>query len=416
MAQPISSLWRNSNFLKLWTAKTVSDFGSLISGTALSFTAILFLKATPFQLSLLMIANLLPKFLTGLIAGVWIDRLPRRPVMVFADIGRALLLLSIPITASIGKLNLAQLYGVTLGTGLLTLFFDLADRSYLPLLVPPESLIEANSKLTATSSVAEFSAFSLGGWLVQSLSAPFAVLIDAITFLVSASFLGVIRKAEPRPTPPDSPTGVYTELKEGWMTVWGHPLLASLAVSTLLIGFSFGMIGTVIVAFMSRDLGFAPGILGMIWALGGISSLAGVSLASPISRRFGIGRSLVGGLFFAGVGMLVVSLGRGATAWSVVLLIANQLITDPAYTLYEINQVSLRQALVPERLQGRMNGTLEFLGLGTTLLGALLGGVLGQSQGLRTTLIFGAGVMLLASLCLSLSPMRRLKELPKMEA
>jgi MFS family permease len=402
-----TSLWHNHDFLKLWTAKTVSDFGSLVSRAALSFTAILLLKATPAQLSLLLVANLLPKFLIGLVAGVWVDRLPRRPVMIVADLGRAALLGSVPLAALFGALRMEQLYLVTLLIGILSLLFDIADRSYLPALVSRETLMEANSKLTATSSVAEFSAFSLGGWLVQWFTGPIAVLLDALSFLVSALFLGLIRRPEPPPTPREVRMGMRQELLEGLRTVRYHPLLAALAVAILLMSIFHGIIGTVIVAFMVRDLGFQPGVLGMIWAIGGLTSLGGAIMAAPLARRLGTGPTLVLGLLFSALGTLVVPMAHGATWLAAALLIANQIITDPAHTVYEINQVSLRQTVTPEHLLGRVNATMEFLALGATLLGTLLGGLLGERIGLRATLTIGAAGCLLPVLWLWMSPVKQ---------
>jgi predicted MFS family arabinose efflux permease len=404
-----SRLWRNADFLKLWSAKTVSDFGSLVSRAALSFTAILFLKATPRQLSLLLMADLLPRFVIGLVAGVWVDRLRRRPLMILADIGRALLLGSIPAAALTGRLRIEHLYLVTLLTGMLSLIFDVADRSFLPTLVPSEHLIEANSKLTATASVAEFSAFSLAGWLVQWFTGPVAVLVDAVSFLFSALCLSFIRMPEPPPVPHEERESLRVELREGLSTVRRHSLLSALTVSTFLLGISGGIMGTVVVAFMARDLGFKPGILGMIWAIGGVTSLVGAMAAGPAARKFGVGRTMILGLFFSAAGGLAITFAHGATWPAAGLLIANQLITDPAHTLYDIHQMSLRQSIVPERLQGRVNATFEFIGLGATLLGALLGGQLGERLGLRTMITGGVMMGFLAALWLWLSPVRRIK-------
>ncbi len=404
-----SALWRNGDFLKLWTAKTVSDFGSMVSGVALSFTAVLLLKATPAQLSLLMVANLLPRFLIGLIAGVWVDRLRRRPLMILADVGRAILLGSIPAAALLGALRIEQLYLVTLLTGMLNLLFDVADRSFLPTLVETEHLTEANSKLTATASVAEFSAFSLGGWLVQWFTGPIAVLLDSLSFLFSALFLSRIRKLEPPPTSHEDREPFWVELREGLATVRHHPLLASLAVGAFLLGISGGIFGTVVVAFMARDVGFAPGILGMIWAVGGITSLLGAMSAAGVTRRFGVGKSLCGGLVLAAVGGFATASANGVNWFSAGCLIAAQILSDPGYTVYEITQVSLRQSVVSERLQGRVNATFEFVGLGATLLGTLLGGLFGAKVGLRPLLVSGSTLTLLAAFWLAVSPLRRVK-------
>jgi MFS family permease len=409
MRLPTTGLWRNPDFLKLWTAETISVFGSLVSGTALSFTAILALKATPFQLSLLSIANLLPKFLAGLVAGVWVDRLRRRPIMIVADIGRALILGTIPAAALLGILRIEQLYAVAFLTGLLTLFFDVANRSFLPTLVGHDELVEGNSKLTASGSVAEFGAFSLAGWLVQWLTGPIAVLIDALSFLLSALFLGRIASTEPVPIPHGEREGMKEELLAGLRFLRGERILLTLAASTLILSFSGQIIGTVIVAFMARDLGFKPGILGMIFAVGGVTSLMGAMGAGPAQQRWGVGPSLAAAVLVSGLGVLLVPLARGATLLSGALLIAQQIITDPAYTVYEINQVSLRQAVTPHAMLGRVNGCLEFVGLGAMLLGALTGGFLGEQLGLRTTLIIGSGGSFLAALWLRFSPVWRVK-------
>jgi predicted MFS family arabinose efflux permease len=409
-------LWQNAEFVKLWTAETISVFGSMVSGAALSFTAILFVNATPAQLGLLRVAELLPKFLAGLVAGVWVDRLRRRPIMVSADLGRALLLITIPAAALLHRLSVEHLYVVTFLTGLLTLFFDIANRSYLPTLIRREELVEGNSKLTASASVAEFGGFSLAGWLVQWLTGPIAVLVDAVSFLFSALFLGLIRTPEPPPVPHGERQGMKQEIIEGLQVVRQDRILLSLAVTTLILGFSGGMIGTVIAAFMVRTLGFKPGILGMIWAVGGVTSLLGAMAAGPLARRLGIGPTLALGLLFSSVGLLLVPLARGATLLAGGLLVANQMITDPAHTIYEINQRSLRQSITPDRVLGRVNASLEFIGLGASLLGALVGGGLGGKIGLRATLFAAAAASFLAALWLFVSPVCRVRKVTASDA
>lgn len=412
MPSRFTGLRRHPDFLKLWTAKTISDFGSLVSGTALAFTAIIWLKATPTQLGLLSVANLLPKFLAGLAAGVWVDRLRRRPIMIAADLGRALLLGTIPAAALLHALRIEQLYAVIFLTGLLTLLFDIADRSYLPTLIPRDDLVEGNSKLTASSSAAEFGAFSIAGWLVQWLTGPIAVLVDSMSFLFSALFLGLIAAPEPVPAPRAQRQSMSRELAEGLRAVQADPVLRFMAASTLLLGFSSGAIGAVIVAFMVRDLGFKPGVLGMIFAVGGVTSLGGALAAAPLARRLGIGPTLVVGLLFSGLGVLLVPLAHGATLLAGALLIANQVITDPAHTVYDINQTSLRQSITPDRLLGRVNASLEFVGMGATLAGALAGGFLGERIGLRSTLFAGIAGTFLAALCLRFSPVYVVRAAP----
>ena len=405
MAARASGLAGNRDFGRLWAAKAVSDFGSIVSGTALSFAAILFLNASPAQLGLLMAANLTPRFLIGPAAGLLADRLPRRLVMIGADLGRALLLATIPLAALFGRLSICHLYVVTAATGLLSLLFDVADRSYLPTLVPHEDLVAANSRLTATSSIAEFGAFSLGGWLVQWFTAPIAILIDAVSFLFSALSLGLIRKEEPTPERAAHPAGVRGELRVGWTALRGNPILVSLAWVTLLIGLTHGVGGSVIVAFMARDLGFHPGVLGMIWSIGGIASLGGALYADRLLRRIGIGPALVGALLVGSLGMLLVSLAHGVT-WTAAALLACAQLTDAAHTMFNIHQMSLRQVTIPAPVQGRVNGIYETIGLGATLAGALLGGVLGEKVGLRAAVAIGASGPIAAAAVVWLSPLR----------
>ena len=193
----IGSLWRHGDFVKLWTATTVSVFGSLVTRTALPFTAILALDATPWQVGALHACEIGAQMLTGLAAGVWVDRARRRPIMIASDLGRAIVLVWIPVAAALRVLRIEHLYIVAFIAGVLTECFSVADASYLPTLIPRDKLLEGNSKLHASSSVSEVGAFGIAGWLVQWLTAPIAILVDAISFVLSAIFIGLIRAPEP---------------------------------------------------------------------------------------------------------------------------------------------------------------------------------------------------------------------------
>jgi MFS family permease len=230
----LRGLWQHPDFVRLWAGQTISVFGSLITGTALPFTAILALDASAFEVGLLAASRTVPSLLIGPFAGVWADRLARRPLMIAADLARAVLLATIPLAYAFDALHIEQLYAVAFATGALTMIFDVAYQSYLPSLVTREELIEGNSKLQATSSVAEFGAFSLGGWLVQILSGPLAILIDAVTFVFSALFVRAIRAPEPAvaAVPAEGRPGVGREFVEGLRAVldWelatvGDPLM-----------------------------------------------------------------------------------------------------------------------------------------------------------------------------------------------
>jgi MFS family permease len=403
----LTGLWLHGDFLRLWSGQTISVFGSMIGGTAMTFTAILVLHATPFQMALVTAMQIVPALLAGLFTGAWVDRLRRRPLLIGADIGRALVLATIPLAAMLGVLRIEQVYLVSLIVSILTIIFDVAYQSYLPSLVKKDELLEGNSKLSASASVAEFGGFSIAGWLVQIFSAPFAVLIDAASFVVSAATLGMIRTHEVAVSPPDQPN-LRREITEGLKTVWEHPLLRASAVGVLVYALAGGLYGALVVLYMSRGLGFNPGVLGMIWAVGGISSFFGASLAPRITRRLGIGPAMVFGLAIFGVSALLIPLASGATFLAGALLTAAQL-GDGFYVVYDINQVSLRQSLAPEQMLGRVNATLRFLDLGAALVGTLIGGMLGEVVGVRPSLFLGGGITLLAALLLWLSPLRKFK-------
>lgn len=414
----LGGLWAHPDFVRLWGAATVSVFGTLVTRTALPFTAILVLGATPSAIALLAIAELLPGFLVGLVAGAWVDRLRRRPIMIAADLGRAVLLATIPLAALLGVLSLPQLYLVALGTSLLSVFFDVAYLSYLPTLVEREELVEGNSKLTAAQSVAEFAAFAAGGWLVQLLTAPIAILVDAFSFVWSALLVGRIRAAEPPagrgadPPEAESPDGMGAEIVEGLRALRSHPILLALAGGNTGLNLGSQIVGTVFLLYVNQELGFDPGVLGFVFAIGGLTSLLGALIAGRV-LGLGLGPVMIATLALVAVGQALVPVAADASLAAVALLVAQQLIADPAWTVYDIGQVSLRQAITPGRLLGRVNASVRVLEAGAMLVGALLGGWLGERIGLRPTLVVGAGVVMLAAVGLLLSPVRRVRRTPE---
>ena len=417
MRPHFTGLWRNADFLKLWTGQTISVFGSMIGGSAMTFTAIIFLHATPLEMAILSAARQVPAFVAGLMAGVWVDRLRRRPILITTDLGRALLLATIPLAAAFGALRIEHLYVVAFGTSLLTLLFDVAYQAYLPALVQREEVLEGNSKLTASASVAEFGGFSLAGWLVQWLSGPATILIDALSFVVSAVSLAFIRRREPAgaPTAAQEPSGVWREIVDGLRVIRRNSVLLAIGITEVLLGIGQGIVGAIISLFMIDGLHFEPGVLGMIWAVGGVTSFLGATFAAAAARRWGAGGAMSGGLLFSGLGTLLVPLAPGPTLLGALLLVGNQVITDPAHTVYLVNEVSLRQRIVPGRLLGRVSATVRFGSLGATLVGAVAGGVLGERTGLRPTLVAGCGLTLAAALWLRLSPAGRLGPPPGRE-
>jgi MFS family permease len=401
-------LWRHPDFVKLWAGQTISIFGSLIGRTALHFTAILVLDARPYEIALLLAMGIVPELIVAPVVGVWVDRLRRRPIMISADLGRAALLASIPATYAFDALTIEQLYIVAFLTGILTMWFGVAYQSYLPSLVQREELLEGNSKLTASDSVAEVGAFGAAGWLVQVFTGPIAILIDAVSFLFSAFFIGRINKTERPPEPKEERTGMLREAKEGIQTIRGNQFLEATIVSECLNHFAFGIFGAAFGLYVIRVLDFQPGVLGMIYAVGGVSSLVGALFAARAASRLGIGPAMVFGLAVIGASMLLVPLAPEGAILAAAFLIAQQF-GDGGFVVYSINEVTLRQTIAPDRLLGRVNAGFEICAHAVLLLGILAGGALGETLGLRGTLAIGAGAMLVAALWLAASPVRGLR-------
>ena len=406
-------LWRHPEFVKLWAGQTISLFGSEISQLAIPLTAALVLNASPAQMGLLAAFEFAPFLLLSLLAGVWVDRLPRRPILIVADIGRALLLGSIPLAAIAGALRIEQLYLVGILTGALTVFFDVADQSYLPVLVSREHLVEGNSKLEMSRSVAQITGPGVAGVLVQLFTAPLAVAVDAASFLASVLFLLFIRAPEPPPVRhADAPNSIWGELREGLAVVLGNPLLRSIAGCTGTSNLFSNAMFAVYVLYLTRELNIPPALLGLILAAAGPGALLGALIAGRVAARFGLGTTIIASSLIGATANLLVPLASGPIVVIAGMLMLSQLISGTTNPVYNINQVSLRQAITPDRVQGRMNASMRFLVWGTIPIGALLGGGLGEAFGLRPTLLAMAACGLLAPLWIAFSPVRALRVQP----
>lgn len=404
------SLWRHRDFLKLWTAQTISVFGDNFTGLALPIIAAISLQATPGQMGILTAVERAPFLVLGLVAGVWVDRLRRRPMLIAGDVGRALILLSIPLAAVGGRLGMPQLYVVGLIVGTFTVFFDVAYQAYLPSLVDRRQLVEGNSKLEATRSLAHLAGPGVAGAVIQIATAPVAIVLDAISFVTSALLIGFIRRPEPAP---DSlgRRSMLAEVREGLGVVFGSPYLRSIAGTTGTSNLFSSALFTLYILFVVRELGLTPAAIGLIFSIGNIAGLAGALTAGRLAGRFGMGRVIIATAALGGVGMLPIALATRETAYP--LLILAGLLTSFAVPVYNINQVSLRQAITPLRLQGRMNATMRFLVWGTIPLGGLLGGALGEVFGLRSAIAISAAAGVLAFLWVLFSPVRGLQTIPE---
>lgn len=411
--RPRGALWRHRDFLKLWTSQSISELGSQVSQLALPLVAIVVLRASAFEVAALATVEFLPFLLFTLPAGVWVDRLPRRLVLIVGDLGRAVLGLSVPIAYALGVLTLGQLYVVGFLTGILTVFFDVAYQSYLPSLVEREHLVEGNSKLEVTRSGSSLAGPGLAGALIGLVTAPYAILADALSFLVSGGILTAIRRPEPRvargddaPRPP-----LQTELMEGLRYVLGHRLLRPQAICTGSSNFCSNVVFSILLVYAVRSLHMSAGLIGLTFALGNAGWLAGALLSKPLGRRFGVGRTTLGAALLFGPALLLVPLAPRSSP--VPYLVASVALSGFGAVVYNIQQVSLRQAITPERLQGRMNAVMRFLVWGTIPLGSLTGGALASTIGLRPTLFAGAIAGTFTFLPILLSPIRSLERVPE---
>ncbi len=402
-------LLRDHDFRQLFVADTISQIGTQVTTIALPLVAILTLHATPFEVGLLVTCEFIAFLLVGLPAGAWVDRMRRRNVLIAGDLGRAVALCSVPLAWWAGVLAMPQLYAVALVTGVLTVFFDVAYQSYLPHLVGRDHLVEGNAKLAAVQSVNQIGGPAAAGLLVQALTAPFSIAVDAISFLGSALFVRRIRKREELPPPsPDRHLG--REVLEGLRFVLGNRLLRAIALTTSTSNLSGNIAFTMVMVLLAGELRLPAGAIGLLFSCGAVGGLAGALSARRIAQRFGQGPTIWLSLTVTSPFALVAPLAQ--RGWMMVVVAVGMAIGWWGNVIYNITQVSFRQGLTPERLLGRMNATMRFLVWGTIPIGSFVGGVLGQTLGVRPTLWIGFGGACLAFLPALLSPLRTMRELP----
>jgi MFS family permease len=406
------SIWRNPTFLRVFSAATISIFGSLVTRTALPFAAILVLGAGAGEVAAIRAFEIVGGVAIGLVAGAWIDRLRRRPVMIAADLGQAVCLGTIPVAAIGGWLSIPQLIVVAFLTSILSTFHNIADNAYLPTVVERDQLVSANSALSASGSVAEVSAFSIGGVLVQVLSAPIAIAVDAVSFLVSAVILGTIRRPEARPTPREERSRILAEIVDGLRPIRQSAILRTVIIAGSGAHLLWGVFGAVYLVFATEELRLEPATIGLIAAVGGISSLVGALITTRTNRRIGVGPSILLGLTLFTLGNLLVPLAPASSAaLAVVFLVGQQLIGDVGATLEEITELSLLQATVPNELLGRVNSAYDFLTHLALLVGTIGAGLIGEWFGLRQALLFGLLGGFAAIAVVWFSPLRTLRDL-----
>jgi MFS family permease len=403
----VPSLWQNRPFLRLWLAQVISNAGTSITNVALPLTAALILGATPAQMGLLGVAGALPYLLFGLLAGVWVDRTRRRPLLVGADLGRALLFGSIPVAAALGHLTLFHLWAVTFLAGTLTVFFQIASIAALPSLVTKSQLVEANSKLSLSDSVIGIAGPGAAGGLVQLLGAPRAIIADAVSYLLSALVLGRSGVAESRPAREHGK--FWREIGEGVRELIATPLVRVTTLTSGLGTLAGAVQGAILILFLARGLGLPPAMIGLVLASGGGGSLLGAFGVGRVTRRLGVGPTMILGKVIWLLGGVLVPLA-GLAGGTLPLLAVGRVCAGLGGTVYLVNQLSLRQALTPVRLMGRTTAARRFIQFGAAAVGAALGGFLGEALGLRATLVVGASVLGVELLVLALSPVRHVRE------
>ena len=402
-------LLREHDFRQLFVADTISQIGTQISQLAIPLVAVVTLAARPIEVGLLVTVQTAAFLFVGLPAGAWVDRMRRRSVLIWGDIGRAVLLGSIPVAWWAGVLTMWQLYVVAGIVGILTVFFDVAYQSYLPHLVGRENLVEGNSKLEVVRATTQLAGPSAAGGLIQALTAPFAVALDAVSFAVSALYVGLIRKREELPPPsPDRHLG--REVMEGLRFVVGNRLLRSIAACTSTFNLFFSIATAMEIVFFVRTLNMSPGIIGLFFSVGAVGGLIGALVVNRVVKVLGQGPAIwISTAVTAPFALLVPAAEPG---WRIWLAAAGSIMIGIGVVVYNVTQVSFRQGLTPERLLGRMNATMRFFVWGTMPLGAFIWGVLGETLGARTTMWIGFGGACLAFLPVYLSPLRNMRELP----
>jgi MFS family permease len=411
-----SPIWRNPAFVRVWSAASISIFGSLITRIALPLVAILTLGAGPIEVAILRSIDLVAALFVGLAAGAWVDRLRRRPVLIWADLGRAVLLGSIPISFVLGTLELWQLIAVAGLAAVLTTFFDAADNAYLPTIVERERLVEANSALAASGSVAEFAGFGISGFLVQLLTGPITIAINAVTYLISAVLLLTVRREEPPPPAREDREPVLHEIRIGIRLVRGDPVLRAFVGAQMLMSTLWGIFGATWFLFALEELAVSPTMIGLIAGVGGASSFIGAVVATRATRRWGVGPVAVGSMLLAALGNLLVPLApAGLPVVAILFLLWQQLVADSAVTVYDVTETSVRQSRVPDHQLGRVSSTFHVASAAAQLAATIGAGLLAEVIGLRLTSVLAPLGGLLAAAILYWSPVRTLRDLPVMD-
>ncbi|MEU7591115.1 MFS transporter [Micromonospora sp. NPDC049230] len=406
---PSPALLRDRRFRTFWFGQTISDFGDRISELALPLIAIFLLAATPVQVSVLTALIWLPNLL-GLFLGAWVDqRTHKRRLLIIADLVRGAVLLSLPVAYLFGAVTLGQLYLVALLTGFGAVLFAMARQAFFVALVPRSAYVEANSKLSMSRSLSFIAGPAVGGGLVQALSAPVAIVVDAVSFLGSALLLSRIPVTEV--PPPPRRTSTLGLVREGLVLVLRHPVLRAALGCTSTVNFFTFISGALLVLYASRNLHLSAGAIGVALGCGAVGGFAGAALAPRISQAIGLGRTAMIGAVLFPAPLALTALLSGPTWTKVATLAAIELVSSVGVMLMDVNLNALLTAVTPDDARGRRAGAYSAVNYGIRPLGALVGGTLGTTIGLRPTLVIAGLGGVLAVLWLLASPIRHIRTL-----
>lgn len=386
--------------------------GSSISILALPLVAVLTLRVSPLEMGILAFAGQVPMLLFSLPLGVFVDRRPRRPLLIWADLCSAALLITVPLAVPLGGPTFVQLCLVAFGVGTCQVAWAIAHYSYVPTLVGREHLIECNSRLQISYSAADAAGPGLAGLIVQVLSAPLAVVADAVSFIISALFMRSIAAPEKPQEAPAAPESLRSSLAVGLRTLFASALLRPILLTGVTAVLCQNGALAIYVLYAARKLGLDPLSIGLTFAAGGAGALPGAMLARWAGKRFGPGPAMIGGWILGGAAGLLIPLAGGPVLLVVIILAGAKALTALTSTVSNIHQWSLRQIVTPDRIAGRVTASQRFVIYGVGSAGSLLGGVLGTTIGLRPALYACSAGVLVAPLFALFSPLRRLREQP----
>lgn len=410
VAEPAALISRD--FAKLWAGETVSQIGTQVTQFTLPLVAVLTLKASAFEVGVLNALRFVPVIIVAILAGVMLDRRRRRPVLIACSLGSAVLIGLVPLSSALGVLSLGLLYTVALLAGTLAVCFDVGALSYIPFLVGKEHLTEANSKIQASTAFAGITGPGLAGLLIGLITAPITLTLDAVSFLFSAAGLIAVRKAEPEPETAQDRPPVRQSIAEGFHAVYGTRLLRVLLAQSATLNTGFGAVSTVFMVYAVRVLGLTPVKLGIAMGALQAGALLGALTAARIKRALRLGRTLAIAILAVCLSPLLLLIPRDASVPSMIFLVAGWLGHGYGICVWNVNTVTLRQAVTPPRLLARMNATYRMLLFGALPAGAMAGGLVGSAVGLRPALIAAAVVLTLPVVWIFFSPVFRLSDIP----